>query len=67
MYKSKRLLILSLAVITGAGSLLTAIAQSGDDPVTMCFRGRTITVPFYLRPRYMANGAIDGVCPTSPP
>ena len=66
MYKSKRLLILALAAITGAGSLVTALAQ-GDTPVTMCFRGRTIQVPFYLVPRYLANGAMNNACPTSPP
>ena len=73
MRKSKRFLTLSLAVILGAGafefdSLLTtpAFAQT-DFLVTMCFRNRTIQVPFYLRPRYIAGGATDGPCPASNP
>ena len=66
MYQSKRLLILALATITVGGSLLTSFAQ-GDTLTTMCFRGRTIQVPLYLRPRYIANGAMDNACPTSSP
>jgi hypothetical protein len=73
MRKSRRFLMLSLAVILGAGafgldSILTppALAQT-DTLVTMCFRNRTIQVPFYLRPRYIAGGAMDGPCPASNP
>ena len=42
-----------------------ACAQ-GDQLVTMCFRGRTIQVPFYLAQRYAANGATYGPCPNRP-
>ena len=73
MRKSRRFLTLSLAVVLGAGgfgleSFLTppAFAQT-DFLVTMCFRNRTIQVPFYLRPRYIAGGATDGPCPASNP
>ncbi len=66
MYKSRRLLILALAVAAGAGPLLTAYdAFAQDNLVPMCFRGRTIQVPFYLRPRYLAAGAMDNPCPAS--
>lgn len=67
MHKSKRLLILALAVIAGTASLFQAIAVSGDTIVPLCFKNRNIGVPFYLRPRYIAAGATDGPCPTSPP
>ena len=61
---------MALAVILGGGSLLVpsaSIAASGDDLVFMCYRGVTIQVPFYLRNRYFARGAMDDACPTSNP
>ncbi len=66
MKNSKRTLLLLLAVICGTSALLPAIAAAGDDLVTLCFRTRTVQVPFYLRPRYITAGAMDGACPTSP-
>jgi hypothetical protein len=70
MHKSRRFFLMSLAVLTGLAGIgafdLPAIAQSGDDFITMCFNNRTIQVPFYLRNRYVARGATDGPCPTSP-
>jgi hypothetical protein len=72
MHKAKRFLLVALAVLSGAAAftaydLNAAVNISGDDLVTLCFRGRTIGVPFYLRNRYVANGALDGPCPTSNP
>lgn len=70
MRKSKQILLMALAVILGGGSLLVpsaSIAASGDDLIVMCYRGFTIQVPFYLRIRYVARGAMDGACSTSLP
>ncbi len=53
---------LSLAFFVGENA---AFAQAGDQLVTLCFRNRTIQVPFYLVSRYTANGATIGPCPTS--
>lgn len=58
--------MLALAFVAGATPLLTALAVSGDDFVTMCYKTRTIQVPFYLRLRYIGAGAMDGPCPVSP-
>ena len=52
----------SLAFFVGENA---AFAQAGDQLVTLCFRNRTIQVPFYLVNRYTANGATIGPCPTS--
>ena len=52
----------SLAFLVGEN---VAFAQAGDQLVTLCFRNRTIQVPFYLVSRYTANGATIGPCPTS--
>lgn len=62
MKTSKRLIALSLAVVLGLGAAATALAQGGDNLVTLCFRNRTIQVPFYLMSRYTANGATVGPC-----
>ena len=58
--------MLALALAAGAAPLLTALAASGDDFVTMCYKTRTIQVPFYLRLRYLGAGAMDGPCAVSP-
>lgn len=68
MRQSKAFLIMSLAVIIGCGSLIvSSVAVSGDDLVYLCYRNKTIQVPFYLKPRYTSKGALNGPCPTSPP
>ena len=68
MKHSKRLFLLSLAVIIGlGGAAATALAQSGDTIVTLCYHNRTIKVPSYLVPRYVAKGATRGSCPTTNP
>ncbi len=41
-------------------------SAQGDQLVTLCFRGRTIQVPFYLQARYTANGATVGPCTPEP-
>ena len=64
MIKSRKFILLALALAAGAAPLLTtALAQ--DTFVTMCYKGRTIQIPFYLRLRYMGAGAVDGVCSVS--
>ncbi len=48
------------------GAAVTALAVGGDDLVTLCFRNRTIQVPFYLINRYLAvPGTTTGPCITS--
>ena len=67
MFKSKKILILALAVVAGAGPFLPSVFAAGDTLVTICYRGRTIQVPFYLLIRYTSAGAQPNPCPTSPP
>ena len=67
MHKSKRYLVLSLAILIGCGSFIVpSVAQSGDTLVYLCYRGVTIQVPFYLKQRYINRGALNNPCPTSP-
>ena len=63
----KKPLLTALAVIVGlGGAAVTAFAQ-GDDLVTLCFRNRTIQVPFYLVNRYLAiPGTTGGPCIVTP-
>ena len=66
MKQSKRLFLSSLAIIVGFGGVAaTALAQSGDTIVEMCYRSRTIKVPSYLTPRYLLKGAKLNKCPNS--
>lgn len=68
MKHPKRLFLLSLAIIVGlGGAAATALAQSGDAIVTMCYKNRTIKVPAYLVNRYVAKSATRGACPTTNP
>lgn len=67
MHLSKKLLITSLAMIVGCGSMMIvpAVAASADDLILMCYRGQTIQIPFYLQTRYIAKGAVNGACGAS--
>ena len=58
--------MLALALAAGAAPLLQQAVASGDDFVTMCYKNRTVQIPFYLRTRYMVAGATDGACGVSP-
>ncbi len=64
MKQSKRFFLLSLSIIVGLGGVAaTALAQSGDAIVTLCYRNRTIKVPSYLVARYLAKpGTTTGAC-----
>ena len=68
MKHTKRSLSLTLAIIVGlGGAAATALAQTGDAVVTLCFRNRTIKVPSYLSARYLARpGTTAGPCVTTP-
>jgi hypothetical protein len=62
--------MLAMATAAGLGAFglnSSSHAVSGTDLITLCFRNLTIQVPFYLRFRYYANGAVDGPCPISGP
>jgi len=63
MKTSKRITLIALAVLSGLGAAgVTAFAQ-GDELVTICFRNRTVQVPNYLLPRYLAvAGTTQGPC-----
>ena len=63
MLQSKRLLALSLAVVLGGGFFGVQSFGVSQTLVTMCYRDRTIQVPFYLRATYITQGAMDGPCP----
>ena len=67
MKTTKRFMMMALAGVVGlGGAAVTALAQ-GDDLVTLCFRNRTIQVPFYLIGRYLAvPGTTTGPCITTP-
>ena len=68
MHKSRKFLIMSLGAIVVCGSFIvpSSNGQGQDDLVPLCYRGKTIQVPFYLKPRYLTKGALNGPCPTSP-
>ncbi len=62
MIKSRKFILLALAIAAGVAPLLTTALAQGDTFVTMCYKTRTIQIPFYLRLRYMGAGATDGPC-----
>ena len=66
MIKSRKFILLALALAAGAAPLLTTALAQGDTFVPMCYKGRNIQIPSYLRLRYMGAGATDGTCPVSP-
>jgi ABC-type sugar transport system substrate-binding protein len=68
MKKTLRLVLLALAAAAGIGAFQgTVHAVGSTEMVTICFRGNTIQVPFYLRFRYLSNGAYAGPCLVSSP
>ena len=68
MIKSTRLLMLLLALAAGLGVFnMSTLATGPTELITLCFRGKTIQAPFYLRFKYYGLGAVDGPCPISGP
>jgi ABC-type sugar transport system substrate-binding protein len=68
MIKSIRLVLFALAAAAGIGAFQsTTYAVGSTELVTICFRGNTIQVPFYLRFRYFSAGAYNGPCVVSGP
>ena len=65
MRKPRQLFILSLAVIVGCGSFIASSVAQGDTLMTLCYRGTSIQVPFYLAQRYLNRGATNGPCAAS--
>lgn len=67
MKTSKHVLALAAVVVAGLSVAVTsAIAQGPDELVGICYRGRTIQVPAYLVPRYIAKGADPVPCLPTP-
>ena len=59
--------MMTLAGVVGLGGVAATALAQGDDLVTLCFRNRTIQVPFYLINRYLAvAGTTTGPCIVSP-
>ena len=70
MIKSTRLLLLLLALAAGLGVFSlnsTSYAIGSTELITLCFRNKTIQIPYYLRFRYYSAGAMDGACVVSGP
>jgi ABC-type sugar transport system substrate-binding protein len=68
MKKTIRLALLALATAAGIGAFQsTSHAVGSTQLITICFRGNTVQVPFYLRFRYFTAGGYAGPCVTSNP
>jgi hypothetical protein len=68
MKKAIRLLLLSVAAAGGISAFQsTSHAVGSTELITICFRGNTVQVPFYLRFRYFTAGGYAGPCLTSNP
>jgi hypothetical protein len=68
MNKSIRFALLALAVAAGLSAFQTTTHAVGSTQlITICFRGNTVQVPFYLRFRYFTAGGYAGPCLTSNP
>lgn len=62
--KNSKSLHLAIAIVIGMGGMIASALA--DNTVTICYRGRTITVPTYLLPRYIAQpNTTSGPCPTT--
>ena len=55
------------AIVVGGAFTIPSSKGANDDLVPLCYRGVTIQVPIYLKPRYITKGATNGPCPVSPP
>ena len=67
MKTSKSLMKFALAGIIGMGAIVTSAMAQGDTLITICFRNRTVQVPTYLLPRYLAVvGTTPGACIVTP-
>ena len=55
------------AIVVGGSFIVPSSKGANDDLVPLCYRGKTIQVPIYLKPRYITKGAMNGPCPVSPP
>jgi hypothetical protein len=63
MKSSKRITLVALAILSGLGAAGVPALAQGDELVTICFRNRTVQVPAYLLPRYLAvAGTTQGPC-----
>jgi ABC-type sugar transport system substrate-binding protein len=68
MKQSIRLILLALAAAAGVSAFQsTGHAVGSTQLITICFRGNTVQVPFYLRFRYFTAGGYAGPCLTSNP
>jgi hypothetical protein len=56
----------TLAVAAGMLSFLFVANSFADTTTTMCYRGRTITVPTSYVASYQALGATVGACSVTP-
>jgi hypothetical protein len=68
MKQTIRLTLLALTAAAGIGVFqTTSYAVGSTQLITICFRGNTIQVPFYLRLRYFTSGGYSGPCVVSAP
>jgi autotransporter-associated beta strand protein len=68
MKNAIRLTCLALAAAAGISAFqATGHAVGSTELITICFRGNTVQVPFYLRFRYFSAGGYAGPCLTSNP